>query len=1392
MIKTRLLIALTFLAFGFSASAQNDIIETIAGTSGFCFSGCWAGDGSPASASGTVKMSSPYMIAMTSSGDLYIADNGNDCIRKITAATGIISTIAGTGTSGGFSGDGGQATAAKLGAAGGPNPGVVGITVDAAGNNLYICDGSNNRIRQVVLSTGIINTIAGNGTAGFGGDGGPATAATCELSAPRGIAVDALGDLYFSDAGTNRIRFISGVSGAIVTIAGNGTAGYLADGVAATSTEINNPRGICVDGSGNVYFADYSNNRVRKIAVGTDIITTVAGNGTAGFTGDGGLASAATCELKGPTDVRLDAAGNLYIVDNGNNRIRMVNTSGIISTIAGSASAAGWAGDGSLATVAAVKMNAPSSIAVDASGRFYYISDRSNNLIREVKPNSIPYFTGGTRQSITMCENATGDSLKTLLAVIDSDQKQTLTWSGGAWTPINGTVGLAGTAATTGGSVQIGGLYYLPNAGYSGADSFTVQVSDGISTSTDTIIVTINPIPVVAPFTGSGPVCVGASIVLGETTTGGTWSESTGNTSVTGGTVNGLIAGSDVISYTLTTACGTSTASLNVTVIPAPDAGTILGSSSVCSGGTTVLTDAATGGTWSASNGNASVAGGTVTGITAGTSDVISYAVTNACGTATTSVTVNIITTIGGGSVLTGLSAVCQGSSIVLTNPNGGGTWSESTGNSSVTGGTVTGVAGGTDIITYALSNACGTNNITKTITVNPLPNAGVITGLNNVCLAGTLPLADAAPGGTWSASNAHATVSGTGLVTGVTVGVVVISYTVSNGCGASHATSTVNVISSPSAGTITGSATVCQSGTSVLTDATMGGTWTSLNANATVAGGTVTGVTSGTDVISYTVSTSCGTAYATKSITINPLPAPAVIGGLSYVCLGATTSLSDATTGGVWSVSNTNASITGSGLVSGLVAGQDTINYSVTNGCGTTTVTVNMSINTVVTPAISFSASPGFTTCPSTSVTYTANPVNGGGAPVYQWAVNGSVLGSGAAFIYTPSNGDHISCKMSSSLSCISATAVSDTVAVVVNPSLVPTVHITDGVYGDTVCTGNTITYTATETNGGTAPTYQWNVNGSVYSFSNPFSYVPANGDIVTCLLTSNYVCPLPATVTSNTITMTVNTTETPTVNITVAPGSTICEGGTATFTAHSLYGGPAPFFRWSKNGVNVATGPEYIYIPSNGDVVYAMLSSSATCSLLDSVFSNNITMAVLVPSVIAISISSSPGNTVSVHQDDTLTAVVTGTLSPNYQWFVNGGAVSGATNSTYIVNSSLAGTELVNCVSGGGDACSNIAISNVISVSISDVGVQMINSKQNELTLAPNPNKGFFTLNLQSFTDEPVDVIVTNTVGEKVLETATTTNKVTDIKISQPAGIYFLTARTANSRNVVKVVVE
>ncbi len=1381
MRKIQFIILVLTLTLGFyaNANAQVRIIETYAGTG----TASYTGDGGSAA---TATLNQPNMINFDGSGNLYIADNSNTRVRKINLATGIITLVAGGGTTG-TGGDGLAATASGVQfGAGGFNPGLAGVAVDATGN-VYITDGTNNKIRVVSAATGIISTFAGTGTAGSTGDGGPASSAL--LSAPRGIHVDAANNLYIADAANNKIRKVDLTTGIINTVAGIGTAGSAGDGLAATAAQLSSPRGVCTDAAGNIYIADRTNNKVRKVTVSTGLISTYAGSGTGGFTGDG--STAATAQINRPTDVKMDAAGNLFIADNSNTRVRMVSAAGIITTLAGATGFGGAAGDGQPATAAAVRVS-PLSIAVIDSNHFY-ISDQTNNRIRIVKPNSIPYFTGGSRQTLTVCENSSATSINSLLAVIDSDKSQTLTWSMGTWSPINGTAVVAGTAATNGGTVTPTGKTYTPTPGYSGMDSFIVQISDGYNSSTDTIIVTINPLPVVAAIGGPNTVCQLASITLTETTPGGVWSEITGNATVVGGTVTGVNAGTDDISYAVTNSCGTVTVTQTVTVNPLPDAGSIAGLSTVCVGSSIVLTDLAPGGTWSASNGNASVVGGTVTGITATTTDDISYSVTNGCGTAIATSTVNIIDLLGLGSSLTGPSVVCVGSGITLSSVVAGGVWSESTGNTSVVAGSVTGLFAGTDVINYALSNACGINNISKTVTVNPLPNAGTILGLTSVCLAGTLTLTDAAPGGTWSASNGNATVSGTGLVTGVAVGTDVIAYTVTNSCGTAIASTTINVVSIPSAGTIAGPATVCQGANITLTDGVPGGVWSAGNANATVAGGVVTGVSAGTDVISYTVSFSCGSAFTTQTITINPLPVVAAISGSANVCLMGTTSLSDATPGGAWSASNANATISGTGLVSGLIVGLDVISYSVTNACGTTDVTFSMSIDPVVTPGVSITATPGFTTCPGTSVAYTANPVNGGPSPAYEWKVNTTtVLGTGPGFIYTPVNGDRIICKLTSSFACISSPSVSDTQMVIVNPTLIPSVNIVAGITGDTVCIGDLATYTASSSNGGLTPTYQWNVNGLVYAMGNPFSYSPANGDVVTCSMTSSYVCPMPATVTSNSITMTVNTTELPAVNITVTPGDPICAGLPATFSAHALYGGISPFFRWTRNGVNVATGPNYIYLPTNGDIIYAMLGSSATCRTVDSVFSNNITMTVVNPSAITITITATNGTNIGIGQIDTLKAVVTGALSPTYQWFVNGAAIAGATTSEYVVNSSLAGTEVVHCVAGSGDVCANTAISNMLSMTINNVGIKQLGAGQSKMDIYPNPGKGLFYLNIEADNNEPVKVIVSNILGEKVKEFFTTTNLPTKVNMNNAAGVYFVTASTGTINYAARVVIE
>jgi sugar lactone lactonase YvrE len=301
-------------------------------------------------------------------GNLYIADRTNNRIRKIDT-NGAITTVAGNGTSG-FSGDGGIATSASLNA---PN----GLATDNVGN-LYIADTNNNRIRKVDTS-GIITTIAGNGTIGFGGDGGMAVAAN--LSAPNEVAIDGVGNLYIADTNNNRIRKIDG-GGVITTVAGSGTTGFGGDGGLAVNASLNTPSGIAIDSGGNLYIADTNNSRIREVN-GTGIISTIAGNGTSGFNGDGGPAIAASLSI--PVEIALDSAGNLYITDANNNRIRKVDNSGIISTVAGNGTV-GFGGDGGNAVNA--NLNFPNGIATDSTGNVY-IADTNNNRIREVNNSGV-------------------------------------------------------------------------------------------------------------------------------------------------------------------------------------------------------------------------------------------------------------------------------------------------------------------------------------------------------------------------------------------------------------------------------------------------------------------------------------------------------------------------------------------------------------------------------------------------------------------------------------------------------------------------------------------------------------------------------------------------------------------------------------------------------------------------------------------------------------------------------------------------------------------------------------------------------------------------------------------------------------------------------------------
>ena len=343
-------------------------ITTVAGTgvSGF------SGDGAAAV---NAQLDLPYGVALDGSGNLYTADTYNHRIRKVDSS-GTITTVAGTGVSG-FSGDGAAAVNAQLYLP-------FGVALDGA-DNLYIADYINHRIRKVD-SSGTITTFAGTGAIGSSGDG--AAAVNAQLYSPFAVAVDGSGNLYIADSSNHRIRKVDS-SGTITKIAGTVGGGFSGDGAAAVNAQINFPYGVALDGSGNLYIADSTNNRIRKVD-STGTITTVAGTGVGGFSGDGG--PAVNAQLNFPYGVALDGAGNLYIVDAYNHRIRKVDSSGTITTVAGTG-ASGFSGDGAAAVNA--QLNLPFGVALDGSGNLY-IADTYNHRVRKVDSSGMITTFAGT------------------------------------------------------------------------------------------------------------------------------------------------------------------------------------------------------------------------------------------------------------------------------------------------------------------------------------------------------------------------------------------------------------------------------------------------------------------------------------------------------------------------------------------------------------------------------------------------------------------------------------------------------------------------------------------------------------------------------------------------------------------------------------------------------------------------------------------------------------------------------------------------------------------------------------------------------------------------------------------------------------------------------------
>jgi sugar lactone lactonase YvrE len=469
-------------ASGFRANAQTSPLNNVQATA--------------------APLAAPAQVTYDAAGNIYIADLNDNVIRRVDLA-GIVTTVAGTGEQG-FFGDGGPATSARL-----DSP--AGVAVDAAGN-VYIADTHNQRIRKV--SGGTIATIAGTGVSGFSGDNGPAASAM--LSNPTALAVDSNGNLYIADTDNHRIRKISGTT--ITTVAGNGEQTFSGDGSAATAAGIDSPNGVAVDAVGAIYIGDTHNHRVRVVNT-SGAISTLAGNGSRNYGGDAGTATAAS--LARPRGLSVDAQGNIYVADSDNNRIRLIANTGIINTVAGNGSQ-GFAGDGGPATNAV--LDTPRAPAVLTPGVFA-LSDTNNQVVRIVGPDGAIHTIAGQSSGIG---NGQGFSETLILSGASA-----VAFGSGSLTATLSDAGLTATGQVslldiTGGSTSVGSASLIGNQ----ATISTAMLSPGMhrlvasyggdasnpAITSSVFVLTVAP-PPTTDFTLSATGATTRSVIPGQTAT---------------------------------------------------------------------------------------------------------------------------------------------------------------------------------------------------------------------------------------------------------------------------------------------------------------------------------------------------------------------------------------------------------------------------------------------------------------------------------------------------------------------------------------------------------------------------------------------------------------------------------------------------------------------------------------------------------------------------------------------------------------------------------------------------------------------------------------------------------------------------------------------------------
>jgi uncharacterized protein YjdB len=826
---------------------------------------------------------------------------------------------------------------------------------------------------------------------------------------------------------------------------------------------------------------------------------------------------------------------------------------------------------------------------------------------------------------------------------------------------------------TTIATVNSSGVVFGVSAGTTNINYTVTNSSTGCSTKVSKSI-TVNPRPIVANNSGVFEVCVGNTTTLSNSTPNGSWSSSNTNIATVApnmsndGVVTGVNAGSTSINYTVTNNLGCSTTKSNiVTVYANPTVAAIIGANDLCVGQNTTLSNSTPNGTWASSN--AAVAtinsNGIVTGISAG-STTISYTVVNSH--SCTTVVIKSINVYDNPivSAIAGPTSVCIGKTITLTNNTPNGVWctSDATIASINSTGVVTGNATGQVTISYKVTNSNGcSTTVTYTVDVFANPIVSPISGVSGLCVGQNSQYSSLTNGGTWSSTNPGvASINPTtGVLLANSAGSTIVEYTVTNSNGCSTTESKiVSVYANPIVNNIQGPNQVCVNSTITLTNNTSGGTWSSSNTGVASinTNGVVTGVSAGNVTISYTVTNSNGcSTIVTFNITVysNPLVAP--IQGNNGVCVGQTTTLTNATSGGTWSSSNTNiATINNSGLVTGVAAGNTIISYSVTNSNGCTTIvtksfTVNP--NPVVTPIVGPSTMCVGQTASLSNVT--PNGVWGSSNSNFGTIDNNGVITAIAPGTLT------FSYFVTNQYGC--TTVASIVMTIYANP-------IVDPINGPSaVCVGNNISLSD-------------NTSGGIWSSSdNSIASVSATG-IVTGNSAGNVVISYRVTNSngcSTTVTKNISVNPNPTLTPISGP-SQVCVGNSITLTSNSNTGS------WSSSNTNIAT-------VSNSGVVTGFNAGSVTITYTETNqfgCSSSVTKTITVNPNPIVSPITGPSS-VCVGQTISL-----GCSSSNGVWSSSNTAVA-TVNSNGVVSGIAPGTATISYTVTNSFGCSTIVTKNI-----------------------------------------------------------------------------------------------